>query len=194
MRRFISLLMIGLLVFITTASTSCDRTETPVEVANQESSNTEMEVKQQEMEEYNAQFFALVEKIEPYVTTNKNGTWTIDWQSFDKSNSNLSAKENSLLSELKIGLSLANETVLEPPKAPNESLSYWVNYYWWGRKACFTGREAYIATSLFTTGSGVAGFNPINLGLAFLAEYYRDTYGGFCLYQTWVGGVWMTHV
>ena len=197
MKRYISLLMIGLLSFTMTASVSCDRTETPVAPASQEPTETELEAQLAEMERYNAQFFGLVDRVEPYVTTNKDQTWSVDWEGFTAANPNLTAEEAEILVSLKEGLPLANAAVSEALKAPADVQAYWTNYYWWGKRECYTGSSADWAIYLLRIGSytmvlwsRILGFTTSSM-VAFLS-YLKSQCGGFCLYTTWWGAAWVT--
>jgi len=197
MKRYISLLMIGLMVFTMTASVSCDRDKTPVSPVKEKNESEEIQAKVEQMQKDYEFFMAVVDKVEPYVTTNKDHTWTVDWEGFEAANSDLTAKEAKIVSNLKKGLPLANKAVSEALKAPAQEESVWTNYYWWGKKTCFTGTQALDYAYWFDTltyGGFYFGGIPglILKGYAGVCKWLAQGCGGYCFNQSWFGGIWVT--
>jgi len=193
MRRFISLLMIGLLVFITTASTSCDRTETPVETKNDKTDIYQDEDFVSQLEEIQL-YMSWVDKVEPYVTRHQDMTYSVDWSGFYTSidKNNLTGQDKKILDDLEKSVPIANENILNSGNKaiPNSTQSIYEVWYWWGKKLCFTGDDAIYGSTGFANAGWVInklGVPGVVLG-AYIGWAQILTYqcGGFCLVSSWL--------
>lgn len=198
MKRIISLLLIGMLSFSTTVSVvSCDRTETSVTpVIKEEPAQTNYEVTLAEMQKFNDEFFAIVDRVEPYITTNKDQTYTVDWEGFEAANPNLNTDQVKLVGNLKLGIPIANAAIFAAAKAPAEEQARWTKYYWWGKRECYTGYDAIVMASMMQSGAAISSFywiaSAIFQAYAGWAWGLYSGCGGFCFNASWVGGVWLT--
>jgi hypothetical protein len=146
-----------------------------------------------------------IHTLEPFVTQNKDGTFALDW---DKCLSQIAVAdprlagilregrdlndEARIILELRDGIPKCNEAILASGSGESTALGSWCNYYWWGRKCCYTGSTAYNYIMYASWGSIVPPAGLILGPFVKAATYLTDRYGGFCINQTYVGGVWLT--
>ncbi|KKW13448.1 MAG: hypothetical protein UY52_C0044G0008 [Parcubacteria group bacterium GW2011_GWC2_49_9] len=152
-----------------------------------------------------------IARMDPFVTTESNGTYTLDWNGFLASiqpdhgavakyfaGIGLLSDDAKIIEELKGSIPIANAEILQAnAKRSNEALqpevagACWT--YWWGRRCCYWGAEGWRIVTLLEAGAFLpAPFNVIIGGLGLYLAYYMSVYNGFCLNASWVGGQWVT--
>ncbi|MGB8656825.1 MAG: hypothetical protein WCE90_03460 [Candidatus Zixiibacteriota bacterium] len=153
-----------------------------------------------------------IERMEPYVTESKNGTFSIDWSKFLDSiqgsypevaryfqGNGQPSELTRIIEELRDGIPTANDSLskgmtLGKVCETQGSACWW---YWWGKRCCYWSAEGWrIVTILAVAGSAGSYFIPpfgwVAGAISAYLCYYMSVYGGFCLNQSWVGGLWVT--
>ena len=127
-----------------------------------------------------------VERMDPYVTQNADGTFSIDYASFQQRYTNLTPEDQAVVIGLRDGIPIMNESILRGRDDSIEWAACWS--WWWGTKCCYTGNQAetiiYVATvagvisAAYTLGLGVV----VGIAAATL-NYFKNISGGFCFYR-----------
>ncbi|MFA6512430.1 MAG: hypothetical protein WCV86_04900 [Patescibacteria group bacterium] len=152
-----------------------------------------------------------IDRMDPYVTQNADGTFVCDWQAFQqdlaRTNPQIAlalngaatpGKDAKVIVELRDGIPIANKALKEQPEGMTQTASTRCYWRWWGRTCCYTGWDAEVAVWTNAAAAVVAGIagGPIGAGvvayIAWVAERLTDQCGGFCINATWVGGFWLT--
>jgi hypothetical protein len=146
--------------------------------------------------------------MDPYVTENKDGTFSLKWDKFIGSiqgtypevtkyfqGKGQPSDQTKIIEELKNCIPLANEELLKSgsfgKRCAEQSSACW--WFWWGVKCCYWGTEGYVVTCAISAGS-VAPW-PVNIifwGLGTYAQTIWYRYQHICLGRTWVGGFWIS--
>jgi|GEM_PF-1895274 len=135
-----------------------------------------------------------IERMDPYVTENKDGTYDFDHTSFEATYGELDGINKSIVKQLKEGIPIVNQKIQEKGRtgAPSAAGLY-MQWHWWGITYCYTGYTAYLATAMITA-TGKLPYVGWLIGISYgsWAAYLTATYGGFCSNQTWNGIVWLS--
>ena len=145
-----------------------------------------------------------IAKMDPYVTTNPDGTYTLDFDGFISSirttnpkvasyftAAGVSSEDAKVIETLKNGIPLANAEILQPsakgsvdvmlPDAAGSAC--W--QYWWGKRCCYWGSTAQQIANYLLFGGSISIFIPILAGVSgisgALLQLYVTAYGGFCV-------------
>ncbi len=124
---------------------------------------------------------AVIAKMDKYVTTNADGTFNSDYQGFLSANQ-LTGDEMKVADELNKGILVVNQKILEMANT-GAVAKVWFQRYWWGYKECYSELSAeYMLDGMLLTIYGLAIYPS--------AKYLYYHFGYFCIYHTWIGGVW----
>ncbi|MFH0952596.1 MAG: hypothetical protein V1838_05490 [Patescibacteria group bacterium] len=179
---------------------SCAKEDGPVSVKQDNPANG---VDEQAFADQQAElelFLSWVEQIDPFVSQDKDHTYCVDWDGLNSfvASQKLSNEDSEMIESLKESVALANQRVMagDPLLSKAEAQSVWTNYYWWGKRTCFTGHQALdyayvfsgiaIGSSLF----GIAGW--ILKAWAGICLWLYNGCGGYCFVSSWAGGIWIT--
>lgn len=148
-----------------------------------------------EAERQSKLFESMIAKMDPYVTTNSDGTYSIDYQAFQSANQ-LTGDEMKVADELNKGITIINAQVIQERKEPQSTAlgsACW--NYWWGQRCCFWGNDAIWYAAAISAGSAIPVFGWGFSILGPLAGALTAQYGGFCLNKTWPwmpAAIWLT--
>lgn len=151
-----------------------------------------------------------IDRMDPYVSQNADGTYTLDWQAFQNelaqtdpkialalNHGATPGKDAEVIKGLRDGIPEANKAVLEgQTEGLMQTAGYSCRTYWWGRRCCYTGYDAQNMLSIMQNGriiwvlGWIAGF--IWESYYWWADKMYNWCGGFCLNASWFGGVWVT--
>lgn len=124
-----------------------------------------------------------IDRVDPFVSQNNDGTFTFDNVSFIQQYPNLTPADATLVEGLR--QLIASTTIPQGGKGGDECEWAACWNWWWGSKCCFTGREASQIIAIAVVGGLWGG--PLATAVlgsyAAVMQYYKDVYGGFCIYQ-----------
>lgn len=150
------------------------------------------------MMEYSRVMEATIAKMDKYVTTNNDGTYSIDYQGFLRAEGkNLKANERQAAEDLNKGIPIVNEQILQERRSPGSTAlgsACWI--YWWGKRCCYWGTTAaQLANAL--QGGGVASiwfpyFGAVSAAVGTILQSCYLSWGGYCLNMGWGGLFWIT--
>ncbi|MFH1236107.1 MAG: hypothetical protein V1685_04190 [Parcubacteria group bacterium] len=149
-----------------------------------------------------------IARMDPYVTTNSDGTYTLDWDGFLASlqtedhavakyfaGAGVISNDAKIIEGLRDGIAIANADLLQPnakrssdamlPEAAGSAC--W--RYWWGVRCCYWGTTAQQIVDSFVLGGAAWFWIPLigavgSLSAAALQKYVT-AYGGFCVNVPW---------
>lgn len=138
-----------------------------------------------------------IERMDPYVSQNKDGTYAFDSTGFAATYSSLSDADQTVVSSFIESIPVVNAKILNG-ELNNMECGGACWYYWWGERCCYWGSTAYVAIGILQAGGLLAGFigGIYFIAMAQWASWLNDHYGGFCLNITWACGpvcAWLTH-
>lgn len=125
-----------------------------------------------------------IDRMDPYVSQLADGTFSIDYASFQQQYPNLTPEDQATVEGLRDGIPAQNEYVLTNGGGKGnsvESAACWT--WWWGAKCCFSGNDAETAIYLVSIGAPFmpGGVVVMPIFIATLV-YLKATSGGFCIY------------
>jgi len=207
-----SLILLVLVSFLNTILLAGCGEEKPVSSVQTQESDTEfskLEARAQLYENW-------IAEMDPFVTTNSDGTYSLDWDSFINyirstnpkvaiyfTAAGVASEDAKVIEELKNGIPIANLEILQfnakrssdamQPEAAGQAC-WW---YWWGKRCCYWGSTGWtIVNALQFGAAGGAIILPligfVTAGMAWLFQQYMINYNGFCLNQSYIGGQWVT--
>jgi len=132
-----------------------------------------------------------IDRMDPFVSQNKDSTFSLDWAGFIAQYSSLSEADQAVVNEFAEGIPVVNAMVLNG-ELDNMSCGYACWWYWWGQRCCYWGSTGVWAVALLCAGSAL----PV-IGWGFIifcswATALQTIHGGFCANRSWVGGIWLT--
>ncbi len=169
--------LVGAVAVVVMIIVACSQQPTePVTSANSEASDQVAD-----HEALAKQYEKVIAAMDPYVTEQPNGEYVFDEAGFAATNASLPADEQQLVSELKDGIAIVNQKL---PELKSEAYAkVWFRWYWWGYKECYSELSAeYMLDAM--------QFSIYGLAIYPAAKWLHYTFGYFCIYHTWAGGVW----
>jgi len=156
----------------------------------------EIEILQSEINNFTVEsesYQIMIESMDPFVVKNNNGTYKFDSVGFNQANQVLTSDNTEVYSKLTKSIPIINKQILEERKSPGSTaLGAYCNWYWWGKKCCYTGSTAQYYIMVMTMGGPIPVFGWGLATYAAWAGYLTAVYGGFCFNGIWGGGVWLT--
>lgn len=137
-----------------------------------------------------------IQRMDPYVSQNTNGTYAFDSTGFATAYSSLSDADQTVVTGFIESIPVVNAKIVSG-ELDNMTCGSACWNYWWGRRCCYWGSTAYVAIGIMQVGGLLAGFvgGVYFIAMAMWATYLNDNYGGFCLNITWACGPvcsWLT--
>jgi hypothetical protein len=133
----------------------------------------------------------MIAKMDPYVTTDSDRAYTLDYASFLKNEgTHLSFEERKIAENLSQCVPIANANITEMRRSPQPAaLAAYYSVSWWGVKCCFTGTTAQQIASVVSAG-GVVTFQVPVLGAVISLggislQMYINAWGGYCFNVPW---------
>lgn len=152
-----------------------------------------------------------IQRMDPYVSQNPDGTYVMDWDGFRATlarsdprlalslqNGATATVDTKMIIGLRNGISAANKAVLADEAQGMQPAARWCTNHWWGRKCCYTGWDAELAIWYGWAVAAVAtviGVVPgaIMAYIAWMQERLNSQCGGFCVNVLWGSPfVWLT--
>lgn len=137
---------------------------------------------------------SMIARMDKYVTTNKDGTYVLDYQGFSNAEGkSMTADEAKVAEDLNKGIPIVNEQVLQEGKNPGSTalgVSCW--NYWWGRRCCYWGSSAEQAIQWLSDFGMLPVLGWVGQGWSSWANHLYIARGGFCTNMCWTGVCWMT--
>lgn len=95
----------------------------------------------------------------------------------------------AVVRELRDGIAKANQ-IQNSSAHEVQGWACWT--YWWGRRCCYWGNDAWAIVALASGGSAIPVFGFAFAPFAAWAGYLTQVYGGFCINNSWAGPMWLT--
>ncbi len=127
---------------------------------------------------------AWIARMDPYVTQNADGTYMFNEAAFADMYGRLADSDRIVVTGLQKCIPVVNAKVKESVPSGGAA-KIWFQWYWWGYKECYSQLSAEYMLDLAQV--SVYGY-PAYVW----AKYYYYHYGQFCIYHTWVGGMWIS--
>ena len=151
-----------------------------------------------------ARYEAWINAMDPFVTQDPEGSYHFNDEAFineirqehPEVVSNLlgeaiqPSRNASIVKELLDGIALANKN--HPSQGGSEIQGWACWTYWWGRRCCYWGNDAWAMVAMASAGGAIPVFGFGLVPYAAWAGYLTQVYGGFCINNSWVGGMWLT--
>ncbi len=144
-----------------------------------------------------------IERMEPFVAKLSDETYRLEWDSFikttvfeEKTHASLNGEgpvtaDAKIITELRDGITTGNLAILREQAGLGVlGSACWT--YWWGRRCCYWGNQAWAMVSIMAGGGVVPPLSLVLTPYAAWAGYYTQVYGGFCVNGSWAGGIWLT--
>lgn len=134
-----------------------------------------------------------IDRMDPYVSQNADGTFSLDYASFHQQHPNLVGDDLATVEGLRDGIPAQNGAILKDGKGGDSCQSATCWRWWWGMKCCYSGIEAQRAIYLVTIGAIIPGLGAPMIYLAATMQYYLNVYGVFCVTSTINNVTWISH-
>jgi len=198
-RKFgVSLMLLASFMLVMTAFHGCsNQDDSPTASTGSEEvviqDDDQIEISDAELAAFTVQaklYQKLIDEMDPYVTENKDGTYSFDSVGFQAVSQNFNDDDKVVINDLKKGIPIVNGMILKNSASKTLGSACW--WYWWGQRCCYWGSTAHYYVMVLAMGGPIPVFGWGYAVFAAWAGYFTNVYGGFCFNRTWAGGVWLT--